>query len=76
METLDYYGEIIQIPSFCKFVSTDEDGGVWAFTNKPEVNDGGEWWPNGYDLSDLYYVGYIELPQGVDWKNSLFQEIK
>lgn len=75
MKTLDYFGESIEIPSQCKFVSTDEDGDVWAFTTKPEVNDGGVWWSDGYNLSDFYYVDNIELPPDVDWKDSL-QEIE
>jgi hypothetical protein len=75
VKTLDYYGEIIQIPSQCKFVATDENGEVWAFTSKPEVNNDGRWWSDGYTLSDFYYVGDIELPPDVDCKDSL-QEIE
>lgn len=78
MKTLhDYFGHVISFPPQYKFVATDEDGDVWAFTYEPEFNDdSGVWWGDGYDGSDFYYIDNIELPTDVDWKDTLFKEIK
>lgn len=77
MKTLrNYFGHVISFPPQYKFVATDEDGDVWAFTYEPEFNDdSGVWWGDGYDGSDFYYIDNIELPPDVDWKDTLFKEL-
>jgi len=65
--TLQYMGKTITVPSFIKYLTTDKAGSIYAYPDRPEMIDDGEWY-----LGANLFVGYAET-EGFDWKESLVE---
>ncbi len=51
-----YYGHTLSVPSWVNWLTTDADGAVWAWRNKPEADLQNEaWGASGYLC--VHYVG-------------------
>lgn len=50
VKVVNYFGNILNVPTAYNYMSTDYDGAVWVFYNKPELQDSGDWHsPGGAD---------------------------
>lgn len=63
-----YFGLEILIPRNTAYLATDEDGGLWAYTEKPEPN-------NTFWSAQLAAIAIVELEFEGDWRDSLVEVI-
>lgn len=57
MKTITYRGEQYEVEDWVNFVAMDFNGDIFAFENKPEKDDFGEWINNkGGQVSRIDYI--------------------
>lgn len=66
---VNYFGMEIQLDEYELYICTDEDGDIWACSDKPDIND----YIDGFDVYCSQYqrlLGTVDLC-GMNWKESL-----
>ncbi len=66
---INYFGIILQISSENRWIATDEDGGIYAYPYKPQLNS--DCWGSGGFGSGFECLGNATF-EG-DWKESLME---
>lgn len=68
-----YFGLYLNVPYTANYIATDEDGMVWCYDNKPEINKfySDCWTYRGYD-NNFIEIAEVDL-EGMDWKDTLME---
>ena len=61
----------MQSPHWVKYVTTDKDGQVWGFSQKPEIYRG-EWIDNNEDTPFPLFMGQVVAPD--NYENTLIKK--
>jgi hypothetical protein len=64
---VDYFGLTVYIPEKCKFLATDADGELWAYTERPQKHSNGYW---SQDSRISEYICKLDL-ETMHWTETL-----
>lgn len=63
---IEYFGLKIDVPAGTKYVATDCNGNVWAYSHRPLPNNLGEWYKTA---GSQEFVVLVDL-EGMDWRQT------
>ena len=58
------------IPKKWKWMTVDDDGGVWVYTDKPFQKTLYNMWVNNNNVN---LISNIEMTSGIDWKTLIWE---
>jgi hypothetical protein len=70
-KTVNYFGMILQVPAESRYLATDANGYIYAYSYSFNPQLGVKYWCGGCVESDVNYLG-IATFEG-DWKESLME---
>lgn len=68
MKTIEFEGKKYRVEDGVNWAAKDNDGEIWAFTDKPNLTEDGCWYLDSYSLHSAYLLGETD---DICWQDSL-----